>query len=165
MPEDARLPELARSLRTFGAAHGAAAEAAHAAIFGPLLDARALAAARGFDGATSVFRGQALAARIIARSTEAAREGEADAACARARVARAREALEPLCDALRALDAMLPAAAADLGEHSMAAAAAWTAQLAHAFRVADEACAALAHVLAEHDDVVVRRRWFGRFAR
>jgi hypothetical protein len=166
MPEDARLPELARSLRTFGAAHGAAAEAAHAAIFGPLLDARALAAARGFDGAMSVFRGQALAARITARSTEAAREGEADAARARARVARAREALEPLCDALRALDAMLPTPAADLGEHTMTAAAAgWTAHLAHTFRVADEACVALARVLAEHDDVVVRRRWFGRFAR
>lgn len=165
MPEDARLPELARSLRTFGAAHGAAAEAAHAAIFGPLLDARALAATRGFDGAVSVFRGQALAARILARSAEAAREGEADAARARARVARAREALEPLCDALRALDTLLPPPAADVSEDPMAAAAGWTAHLARTFRIADEACVALARVLAEHDDVAVPRRWFGLFAR
>jgi hypothetical protein len=164
MPEEARLPELARSLRTFGAAHGAAAEAAHAAIFGPLLDARAIAATRGFDGAVTVFRGQALAARIVARAAEAAREGEADAARARARVARAREALEPLRDALRVLDTLLPSPVAGDAE-SAAIAAAWTAHLARTFRIADEACVVLTRVLATRDDVVVRRRWFGRFGR
>lgn len=165
MPEDAPLPELARSLRTFGAAHGAAAEAAHAAVFGPLLDARALAATRGFEGAMMVFRGQALAARIVARAAEAAREGEADAARARARVARAREALEPLSVALRALDTVLPAATADVNVDALPAAAAWTAHLARTFRIADEACVALARVLAEREDVMTRRRWFGRFGR
>jgi hypothetical protein len=165
MPEDAQLPELARSLRTFGAAHGAAAEAAHAAIFGPLLDARALAAARGYEGAMTVVRGQALAARIIARAAEAARDGEADPARARARVARAREALEPLREALRTLDTLLPAPAADDEIRGVSAAAAWTTHLARAFRIADEACVALTRVLAEHEDVVVRRRWFGRFGR
>jgi hypothetical protein len=165
MPEEARLPELARSLRTFGAAHGAAAEAAHAAIFGPLLDARALAATGGVEGAMTVFRGQALAARIIARAADAAREGEADAARARARVARAREALEPLRDALRALDTLLPSPAAGASDDAVTTAAAWTAHLARTFRIADEASVALTRVLAEHDDVVVRRRWFGRFGR
>jgi hypothetical protein len=165
MPEEARLPELARSLRTFGAAHGAAAEAAHSAIFGPLLDARALAATRGFEDAVTVFRGQALAARIVARAAEAAREGEADAARARARVARAREALEPLRNALSALDTMLPSPVADVGDDSATAAAAWTAHLARTFRIADEACVALARVLAEREEVVVRRGWFGRFGR
>ena len=162
MPEDARLPELARSLRSLGAAHGAAAEAAHAAVFGPLLDARAMAATGGFEGATSVFRGQALAARIAARAAEAARDGEADAARARARVARAREALEPLRDALYALDVLLPPPDADAGEDLSPAAAAWTAHLARTFRIADAACVALTRVLAQHDDEVLRRRWFGR---
>jgi hypothetical protein len=162
MPEEARLPELARSLRTFGSAHGAAAEAAQAAIFGPLLDARALASTRGFEGAVAVFRGQALAARILARAAEAARDGEADAARARARAACAREALEPLRDALRVLDTMLPPLA---GDSDGAVAAAWTAHLARTFRIADEACVALTRVLAEQDDVVVRRGWFGRFGR
>lgn len=164
MPEEAHLPELARSLRTFGAARGTAAEAAHAAIFGPLLDARALAATRGLEGAVTVFRGQALAARIIARAADAARDGEADAARARARVARAREALEPLRDALRVLDTMLPPSAGG-SEGAMTTAAAWTAHLARTFRIADEACVALTHVLAEQDDVVMRRSWFGRFGR
>ena len=165
MPDEARLPELARSLRTFGAAHGAAAEAAHAAIFGPLLDARALAATRGYEGAMSVFRGQALAARINSRAGEAAREGQVDAARARARVARAREAVEPLGEALRALDTLLPAPVADPRADAASTATAWTAQLARTFRIADEACVALTRVLAEHDEVVVRRGWFRRLGR
>jgi hypothetical protein len=165
MPDEARLPELARSLRTFGAAHGAAAEAAHAAIFGPLLDARALAATRGFEGAMSAFRGQALAARIISRAGDAARENQADAARARARVARAREALEPLGEALRTLDTLLPASGGDARGDTMLAATKWMAQLARTFRIADEACVALTRVLAEHDDAVVRSGWLRRLGR
>lgn len=164
MPEEARLPELARSLRALGAAHGDAAEAAHAAVFGPLLDARARAEAGGLDGAIAVFRGQALAARITARATEAAREGQLDAARARARVARAREALEPLRDALHALDALAATHSAD-AVWSTSSAAAWTAQLARVFRLADEACAAVTRLLAEHDEVPARRSWLGRFGR
>ena len=164
MPEEARLPELARSLRALGAAHGDAAESAHAAVFGPLLDARARAETGGLDGAIAVFRGQALAARIAARAIEAARDGVLDAARARARVARAREALEPLRDALYSLDALTPALSAD--DHmSTSAAAAWTAQLARVFRVADEACVSLSCVLAEREDVPARRGWPGRLSR
>jgi hypothetical protein len=165
MPEEARLPELARSLRTFGAVHGAAAEAAHAAIFGPLLDARAVAATREFEGVMAVFRGQVLAARIVARAAEAAREGGADAARGRARVARAREVLEPLCDALRALDTLRPTPVADVDADAVSATAGWTKHLARTFRIADEACVALTRVLAEHEEVVGRRGWFGRFGR
>lgn len=164
MPEEAHLPELARSLRALGSAHGAAAESAHAAVFGPLLDARALAATRGLDGAFAAFRGQALAARIVARAAEAARDGEADPARARARVARAREALEPLRDALHALDMLTPSLDQD-GTSPASAAAPWTAQLARAFRLADDACVALTRVLAEHDEVGMQRTWLGRFGR
>lgn len=165
MPEEARLPELARSLRALGAAHGAAAESAHAAVFGPLLDARALAAARGVDGACAVFRGQALAARIVARAADAAREGEVDPARARARVAQAREALEPLRNALYALDTLAPALLESAERTSSPAATAWTEQLARTFRVADDACVALTRVLAQHEEVAVRRTWLGRFGR
>ena len=165
MPEEAPLPELARSLRALGAAHGAAAESAHAAVFGPLLDARALAATRGLDGAYAAFRGQALAARIMARAADAAREGEMDPARARARVARAREAVEPLRDALHALDTLTPPPVANAVPASPSVAAGWTEQLARTFRLADEACVALARVLAEQVDAPVRRGWLGRFGR
>lgn len=157
MPDEAGVPELARSLRMMGAARGAAAEAAHAAVFGPLLDARARAEVGGLDSALVVFRGQALAARIMARATEAARANEIDAARARARAARAREVLESLRDALHTLDALIPARATD--------AAAWTAQLARVFRIADDACVELVQVLAERDAVPARRGWLGRFGR
>lgn len=113
----------------------------------------------------SVFRGQALAARIVSRAGEAAREGQADAARARARVARAREALEPLGEALRALDALLPMSGANARGDTMLAATEWMTQLARTFRIADEACVALTRVLAEHDDAVVRSGWFRRLGR
>ena len=164
MPDEARLPELARSLRALGASHGDAADAAHAAVFGPLLDARARAETGGLDGAIVVFRGQALSARIAARATEAARVGELDAARARARAARAREALDQLRDALQALDALTPAHATDVATSSSAAAA-WTSQLARVFRLADEACVSLTRVLAEREDLPARRGWLGRFSR
>lgn len=163
MPDDVHLPELARSLRALGAVHGAAAEAAHAAVFGPLLDARVLAAADGFAGALSAFRGQALGARIVARAAEAAREGELDAAQARARVARAREAVEPLRAELRALDALAPASAEALTPASPEALA-WLRQLTRAFRSADIACGALARVLAEPVGAATRG-WLGRLRR
>lgn len=163
MPEELRLPELARSLRMLGAPHGAAAESAHAAVFGPLLDARVLAAADGFAGALSAFRGQALAARIAARASDAAREGEPDPARARARVARAREAVEPLRTALHALDA-LAAAASDTLLPSSPQGVAWLAQLTCVFRSADDVCVALTRVLAQPVDGAARG-WFGWWGR
>lgn len=163
MPDDVHLPELARSLRALGAVHGAAAEAAHAAVFGPLLDARVLAAADGFAGALSAFRGHALGARIVARAADAAREGELDAAQARARVARAREAVEPLRGELRALDAIVPAST-DVLSPSSPQALAWLRQLTRVFRSADVACAALARVLGEPVSGSPRG-WLGRLRR
>jgi hypothetical protein len=165
MPDEASLPELARSLRALGCAQGPAGESAHAAVFGPLLDARARAAAGGLDEALTSFRGQVLAARIVSRATDAARADAPDAAHARARAARAREALEPLRDALHALDALVPAHPADVSAASSPAVTAWMAQLARVFRAADEACGALARVLAEHDEIPVQRGWLGRFGR
>jgi len=165
MPEPSHLPELARSLRALGNAHGAAAELAHAAVFGPLLDARAHAATGGFGEALAVFRGQALAARIAARGADAARADQADVARARARVARAREALESLRDALHELDALAAVLPADVSAACSPAADAWTAQLARVFRIADEACNRLTQVLAEQDVVEVRRGWLPRFGR
>lgn len=163
MPDDVHLPELARSLRALGAVHGAAAEAAHAAVFGPLLDARILAAADGFGGALSAFCGHALGARIVARAGDAAREGELDTAQARARVARAREAVEPLRAELRALDAIAPASTEALSPSSPQALA-WLQQLTRAFRSADVACAALARVLGEPVSGAPRG-WLGRLGR
>ena len=162
MPDD-HLPELARSLRALGAVHGAAAEAAHAAVFGPLLDARVLAAADGFAGALSAFRGHALAARIVARAADAARAGQLDAAQGRARVARAREAVEPLRAELRALDPIVPASAQALTPASPEALA-WLRQLTRVFHSADVACEALARVLGEPVGAAPRG-WLGRLRR
>jgi len=166
MPEGALgLPELARSLRALGTARGIAAESAHAAVFGPLLDARARAAAGDPDGVFAAFRGQALAARIAARASEAARTTESDAARGRARVARAREALEPLRDALHLLDALVPPVPSDAAAPSTSDMAAWTAQIVRVFRLADDACLELARVLDDRDLDAPRRGWFGRFGR
>jgi len=162
MPDELRLPELARSLRALGAAHGAAAESAHAVVFVPLLDARRIAETGGIVGALSAFRGQALGARIAARAAEAARMGEADAALARARVARAREAVEPLRAALGLLDAAVPAS--DHADGEAPDARAWLAQLTRVFRCADEACSALALVLGEPVGPGPRG-WMGRLGR
>lgn len=165
MPEESPLPELARSLRALGCAQGPAAESAHAAVFGPLLDARARAAAGGLDEALASFRGQVLAARIMSRAADAARAGVPDAAHGRARAARAREALEPLRDALHTLDALAPEPTAAVSAGSSPVAAGWTAQLGRVFQVADEACGALARVLAEQDEAPAPRGWLGRFGR
>jgi hypothetical protein len=165
MPEEARLPELARSLRALGCANGPGAESAHAAVFGPLLDARARAAAGGLGEALASFRGQGLAARIMSRAADAARAGVQDAAHGRARAARAREALEPLREALHTLDALAPALPGDSLAPASPAAAAWTAQLARVFRTADDACLALGRALAEQDELPARRGWLGRFGR
>ncbi len=160
MPDELRLPELARSLRALGAAHGAPAESAHAAVFGPLLDARVLAATEGFAGALSAFRGHVLGARILARAADAAREGELDPARARARVARARVVVEPLRVALRALDAVAPAPSDALAPTSPQGVA-WLAQLTCVFRSADDTCVALSRVLSEPVGTAPRG-WFGR---
>lgn len=175
MPETVILPELARSLRAFGAARDPASEAAHAAVFTPLLDARARAAMSGLDGALSAFRGQPLAARIVARSLDAARVGETDPARARARAARAREAVEPLRVELEKLDALAAKVQEREGDSARSPARTdetesarchkWLVQLGHVFRVADDACRALARLLAEPIAPPQPPRWLGPFGR
>ena len=161
MPEPFLLPELARSLRAFGAPRDAAGERAHAAIFGPLLDARARAGLGDVEAALSVLRGETLAVRIAARATEAASVGQADAAHARAHAARAAELMEPLRADLMKLDVLASgargAAAGSAGWN------AWVAQLRRVFASADDACRALTRLLGEQPVVVTpASRWFRR---
>jgi hypothetical protein len=161
MPDSLLLPELARSLRTFGAPRDAAGEAAHDAIFSPLLDARARAGLGDVELALSALRGETLAVRIEARVVEAASARQVDPAHARARSARATELLEPLRAELATLDLLAKAArgtAVDgLPWH------AWVAQLRRVFASADDACRALARLLAETPPTAPpARHWFGR---
>ncbi len=72
MPDTPLLPELARSLRSLGAQRDASAEAAHVAIFLPLLDARAHAAGASKESVLAALHGDALAARIEAQAVDAA---------------------------------------------------------------------------------------------
>jgi hypothetical protein len=147
MPDAYLLPEFSRSLRTFGAPRDAAGEAAHAAIFSPLLDARARAGIGDVEAALSALSGEALAVRIEARVAAAAAGGQDDPARARARAAQATELLEPLRAALVTLDAL--AAKARGGTAESESWQAWVAQLRRVFGAADDACRALPRLLAE----------------
>jgi hypothetical protein len=161
MPEPLFLPELARSLHTFGAARDAAGEAAHSAVFIPLLDARARATTGDVEVALSALRGEALGVRIEARVADAAEAGESDPARARARGARARELLEPLRRELRSLDTLaVKARGAELRSPEWEG---WVAQLRRVFTSADDACRAIARLLGEPPSAPPPvRRWFGR---
>lgn len=161
MPDPLVLPELARSLRAFGATRDPGGDAAHAAIFSPLLDARARAALGDADVALSALRGGVLAARIGARVADAARAGQRDAAAARARAARASELIEPLRAELLALD-LLANEARGATNHA-AGWQAWIAQLRRVFALADDACGALARLLGEPAATAEPApRWFAR---
>jgi hypothetical protein len=161
MPDQVLLPELGRSLRTFGAPRDAAGEAAHTAIFTPLLDARARAGLGDVEAALSALRGEALAVRIEARVADAAAAGQADPARGRARAARAAELVEPLRTALESLDNL--AAKARGGTTEAPAWSEWVAQLRRVFAAADDACRALARLLSEPAHAAEpARRWFGR---
>lgn len=163
MTEDASplLPELARSLRSLGRSMDAATESAHAAIFAPLLDARARATRGDAADALAALRGAALAARVESLARAAASEGQTDPARARARVAAVRELLEPVRDALARLDSL--AAAAGRGGPSSADWSLWLDELRHVFATADVACGELAIVLAERvDDAPPSAGWLRR---
>jgi hypothetical protein len=164
VPDDARplLPELARSLRTLGRPDDAATEAAHAVVFVPLLDARAVAGRGDAADAIAALRGAALAARIESLARAAAGAGQLEAARARARAAASREVLEPLRAALAALDALAPAALG-AGAHSPEWGR-WIDQLRRVFSAADAACQELAAVLGERFDepAAPGRGWFRR---
>jgi hypothetical protein len=157
---DPSLPELVRSLRSLGAARDPATEAAHDAIFAPLIAARVRAArAEGHDVVHS-FHGVVLIEAIERGATAAAALGTKSSAEARARSAAARDALEPLRAALLRLDE--GAAAASAGGMHSAEWAAWIAALRRAFTAADEACGHLAQVLAEPLHEEPEPRWFRR---
>jgi hypothetical protein len=160
MPERLLLPELARSLRSFGAPRDAAGDSAHDAIFAPLLEARARAELGDVEAALSALRGAPLGTRIAARVAQMAALGEPDAARARARTARASELIETLLADLAALDGL--AASARGGEADSPAWQAWVAQLRRVFSSADDACRAFTGLLAEpSSQAKPARRWFG----
>jgi hypothetical protein len=160
MPERLLLPELARSLRSFGAPRDAASDAANDAIFSPLIEARARAVLGDVEAALSALRGGPLGTRIEARVSQAAAAGEQDPARARARSARASELVEPLIAELAALDKM--ASAARGGTTDSPGWGAWVAQLRRVFASADDACRAFAKLLGEPPaEAKPARRWFG----
>lgn len=160
MPDAPLLPELARSLRSLGAQHDASAEAAHAAIFVPLLDARARAAGADKTVVLAALRGTALAARIEAQAVDAAVQGIDVPALARALTAHSEELMEPLHRALVSLDDVAPAAL-----DSESAWDEWVARLRAVFTTADVACRALATLIATRQTRTAAPRWFERTPR
>jgi hypothetical protein len=160
MPDDeSQLPELARSLRTLGAARDAATEAAHDAIFTPLIDARVRAARATGRDVIALLRGATLYQQIERGVVTAASNGAAPPAVARARAAAAREMLEPVRAALVAVDDRASAASTEgLGT---AAWEAWLVELRRVFGAADDACVKLARLLAVPPRLEEPSRWFG----
>lgn len=157
MPDAPLLPELARSLRSLGAQRDAAADAAHAAIFVPLLDARARAAGGSKETVLAALRGNALAARIEAQAVDAAVHGIEQPALARALTAQSTELMEPLHAALVALDVTASSALDDDATWD-----AWVARLRAVFAKADVACQALATLIATRQTRTATPRWFER---
>jgi hypothetical protein len=160
MPEAPHLPELARSLRSLGVHREATAEAAHAAIFQPLLDARARAAGAPMDSVLAALRGDSLSARIEAQAADAAVQGVEHPAVTRALTAQTSELIEPLRAELLALDAAASGARDDADGWD-----AWIAQLRRVFAAADVACQALSRLLANRETRSEAPRWFERSPR
>lgn len=154
------LPELARSLRALGHQPNAAAEAAHAAIFTPLLDARTRAAGGSADVILSAIRGSALIARIEANAVDAAVHGVDEPARVRALSAQTAELMAPLRTALVELDARVPSDVIETSGWD-----AWIAQLRAAFAAADTACSALSRLIANRSEQEATPRWFERIGR
>ena len=157
---DGELPELARSLRSLGAARDQATQAAHDTIFAPLIAARVRASRAEGRDVVYAFPGASLGEQIERAATAAATLGTAHPAVARARSARARDALSPLRAALVALDEQgRAAAAAPPGSESWEA---WVESLRRAFAAADDVCVHLATVLAEPPAEQDEGGWLGR---
>lgn len=160
MADTPALPELARSLRSLGHQPNPATEAAHDAIFTPLLDARTRAAGAPADVALGAMGGSALIARIEANAVDAAVHGVEEPARVRALTAQTAELMAPLRAALVELDERAPSAAIDGAGWD-----AWIAQLRTAFTAADTACSALARLIAERSEQLATPRWFERIGR
>ncbi|HYD51504.1 MAG TPA: hypothetical protein VEA99_02710 [Gemmatimonadaceae bacterium] len=143
------LPELTRALRSLGRRRAENASASEAdRFFEPLLAARRAAAEGGVRDALGAFRGAALAARLEGLAGEFAATRQPQRASARrALEARLCDHLEPVVDALHALD---EAAAPLAGTDAVAISAwrAWTARLLAVFERADECWVHLAAELA-----------------
>jgi len=157
---DGSLPELARSLRTLGAARDPATEAAHDAIFAPLIAARVRAARAEGRDVVHAFHGATLLEAIDRGVSGAATAGIDNPAVARARSAAARDAIDALRLALRVLDERAGAASSAGAESPEWVA--WITALRRAFLAADESCSHLARVLAEAPPAEQNGRWFGR---
>ena len=160
MADTPLLPELARSLRSLGHQPNAATEAAHAAIFTPLLEARTRASGASADVILGAMRGSALIARIEANAVDAAVQGVEEPALARALTAQAMELMLPLRAALVQLDECGGDAANDAAGWD-----AWIAQLRAAFAAADTACSALSRLIANRGNQTAQARWFERIGR
>jgi hypothetical protein len=157
---DGELPELARSLRSLGAARDEATQAAHDAIFPPLIAARVRASRAEGRDIVHAFNGASLGEQIERAVTAAATLGTIQPSMARARSARAKDLLGPLQAAFARLDEQgRGAAAASPGSEPWET---WVESLKRAFAVADEVCGQLARVLAEPPAEPEERGWFGR---
>ena len=159
MPDETHLPELARSLRSLGAARDAATEAAHDAIFTPLIEARVRAARASGRDVVGLMQGSVLYDQIERGAVAAASAGAEPPAVARARAAAAREMLEPVRAAFILLDER--ASAASAGGVGTAEWEAWLTGLRRAFGAADDACSRLARLLAVPARLEEPSRWFG----
>jgi hypothetical protein len=158
MPDESQFPELVRSLRTLGAARDPAMQAAHDAIFTPLIEARARAARTDQKNVIDVLRGAALGEQIERLVVGAAVYGAESAAVARARASIARELIEPVRAALDRLDARAAAAyGAAVGSPEWDA---WLTELRRVFGTADDACVKLARLLATPARSSEQSRWF-----
>jgi hypothetical protein len=158
MPEGS-LPELARSLRSLGALGTLCMQEAHEAVFGPLLEARTVAARATLDDAIIAMNGNAILRRIETAVVSAATRGVSGAPRARALTARAQEATESLRRSLLALDELAATAGSDEGWDQ------WVEQLRQVFVRADEACRSLASVLDDRDVKDPSPRWYVRHDR
>jgi hypothetical protein len=157
---DGELPELARSLRSLGAARDAATQAAHDAIFPPLIAARVRASRAEGRDVVHAFSGASLGEQIERAVTVAATLGTTQPSVARARSARAKDLLAPLQAAFARLDEQgREAAGASPGSEPWEA---WVDSLKRTFAAADEVCGQLARVLAEPPAEPEERGWFGR---
>ena len=157
---DAELPELARSLRSLGAARDPATQAAHDAIFPPLIAARVRASRAEGRDVIHAFNGAALSEQIERAVTEVATLGTTHPSVARARSARAKDLLGPLQAAFARLDEQGRAAAAAVpGSEPWES---WVESLKRAFGAADEVCGQLARVLEEPAAEPEKRGWFRR---
>jgi hypothetical protein len=160
---DSELPELARSLRSLGAARDQATQAAHDAIFPPLIAARVRASRAEGRDVVHAFHGASLLEQIERAATAAACVDTTQSSVARARSARARDAIAPLRPALALVDERgRQAESARTGSEPWEA---WIESLRRAFATADDVCSRLASVLAEPPAERDEGNWFGRLRR